>query len=415
MSVDSSDVMTTEDLRNRLFNLLRNKGLVGKLQSQLRNHLVVELKGVGLSQPLGAGRADPGGVASLPLRAVNSLVADHLKHAGYDYSLSIFLPESGMAQDKVLTTKDLLQLLRISSQSKLHRTLTDASVSDSGFLWLLVKEISAFNSRPTIENGTQTEFSRMPSTSIEEEFRKVDAYYSSLEGGGTSRVASVEERILAYQRLVEERSRSDLQMEIARYKDNELARLRIEERENSRKEIEKSRREMEQTYRAKYDGLRERERNFSESMQKHQELIEKENFAQRQTILEEIDAVKQREAQLRRQQEINNRERSLAEERLKSLEEMAKRREDSARRAELEIEQRIRNEVEKFKVEEQARYLERLKNLEFREDKVKDNERRVGDELQEITHTKVELREKRGKVTELEAELIRVRDRKSVV
>lgn len=33
MSVDSSsDVMTTEDLRNKLFNLLRNKGLVGKLQ-----------------------------------------------------------------------------------------------------------------------------------------------------------------------------------------------------------------------------------------------------------------------------------------------------------------------------------------------------------------------------------------------
>lgn len=35
-------------------------------------------------------------------------------------------------------------------------------------------------------------------------------------------------------------------------------------------------------------------------------------------------------------------------------------------------------------------------------DFIVDNERRVGDELQEITHTKVELREKRGKVTELE-------------
>lgn len=50
---------------------------------------------------------------------------------------------------------------------------------------------------------------------VEEEFRKVDAYYLSLEGDGATRVAAVEERILAYQRLVEERSRSELQMAVS--------------------------------------------------------------------------------------------------------------------------------------------------------------------------------------------------------
>lgn len=35
-----------------------------------------------------------------------------------------------------------------------------------GFLWRFVREMSAVNSRPTLENGTQTESSRLPVTSI---------------------------------------------------------------------------------------------------------------------------------------------------------------------------------------------------------------------------------------------------------
>jgi len=38
---------------------------------------------------------------SLLHKAANSLVADHLKRCSYDYSLSVFLPESATAIDKV--------------------------------------------------------------------------------------------------------------------------------------------------------------------------------------------------------------------------------------------------------------------------------------------------------------------------
>ena len=40
---------------------------------------------------------------SLLHKAANSLVADHLKRCSYDYSLSVFLPESATAIDKVNT------------------------------------------------------------------------------------------------------------------------------------------------------------------------------------------------------------------------------------------------------------------------------------------------------------------------
>lgn len=42
---------------------------------------------------------------SLLHRAANSLVADHLRSCQYDYSFSVFLPESRTAKDKVSKVK----------------------------------------------------------------------------------------------------------------------------------------------------------------------------------------------------------------------------------------------------------------------------------------------------------------------
>lgn len=39
--------------------------------------------------------------SSLLIGASNSLVADHLQRCGYEYSLSVFFPESGLAKEKV--------------------------------------------------------------------------------------------------------------------------------------------------------------------------------------------------------------------------------------------------------------------------------------------------------------------------
>lgn len=42
-----------------------------------------------------------GAGSSLVVGAANSLVADHLGKCGYEYSLSVFFPESGLAKEKV--------------------------------------------------------------------------------------------------------------------------------------------------------------------------------------------------------------------------------------------------------------------------------------------------------------------------
>lgn len=70
------------------------------IKSQLRNKLVTELQQTtkGNLTERTPREAEEG---SLLHRASNSLVADHLRHCKYDYSLSVFLPESSTQRDKV--------------------------------------------------------------------------------------------------------------------------------------------------------------------------------------------------------------------------------------------------------------------------------------------------------------------------
>jgi oral-facial-digital syndrome 1 protein len=281
---------------------------------------------------------------------------------------------------------------------------------DRGLLWNLISELLTSCGRPTVDNGIQTDSARYgPVTSLEEQFAKVDAHYTSAQDTQLLRLGAVEERILCYQRQLEERSRTELNMMMARFRETELAQARVMEREQSRREIDNIRREMERNYQAKFDALRDRERQAVEQLQRQQEIAEKETYTQRQTLLEEIEALKQRDIQLRRQHDIDNREKALWEEKLKAREDLARQREETARRTELEYEHRIHDAVEKFKLEERTRYVDRLTNVEFREARIKETERRLEEQLQDVSDVRVELKEKRCQVNELEAELIRTR------
>ena len=184
-----------------------------------------------------------------------------------------------------------------------------------------------------------------PFSPADAKFEEVDRYFSDIGQDTKARSVAVEERILCYQRQLEERFRNELALEKARFKETELAAMRAEERETCRQEIEKRRKEMERTYRVKHDALVERERNAADRLQQQQSISERETFAQRQSILEEIEVVRQRETELRRAAEINEREKQVLDERVKTREQAARAREDAARKSELEYEARLQDQV----------------------------------------------------------------------
>ena len=73
-----------------------------------------------------------------------------------------------------------------------------------------------------------------------------------------------------------------------------------------------------------------------------------ETYQQRQSVLDELDVLRQREASLKRQEEMNRREQQLWDEKIKSREALSKRKEEAARRIEVEYEQKIRDEINKY-------------------------------------------------------------------
>ncbi|XP_056009983.1 centriole and centriolar satellite protein OFD1-like isoform X3 [Ostrea edulis] len=405
MERDRQEYLSAEELRNRLYHNLRDRGLFDSIKSQLRNKLVTELRQTTKGH-LTERETEDVGEGSLLHRASNSLVADHLRHCKYDYSLSIFLPESSTGRDKIFTTHDMLQLLGVSSQSRLYRKMAKGQ-SDSnkkGFLWQLLCEISALHSNAMQESGTQTDLIKIGVVSeLDEKLGEMEDFYSSKRDANFRIGATaMEERLMSFQRQLEERYRTDLKLEVARIKDSEAARIRLEEKEQCRREFDQQRRELERTYQQKSDSLLQKERNSIERMQREQEIHEKEIYAQRQSILEEIEILRKREAEVKRASEGNERERKLNEQRIKDREADIRRREQEARRMEGEYEQKLKNEMTKFKVEQQAKYMERSQNLEIREAKTRDEERRIRDEQERIQSIRDELKDKTMRINELE-------------
>ncbi|ESO99969.1 hypothetical protein LOTGIDRAFT_64934, partial [Lottia gigantea] len=343
--------MSADELRSRLYHSLRNRGMVNTIKSQLRNSLVTELQ-QSLKGRLTLQDLKTPEEGSLLHRAANSLIVDHLRSYGYDYTNSVFLPESGLSQDKVFSKEDFLQLLHISPQSRLYKQLVIFKTNTrfkGRFLWKFLSEMSAIHASATQEFGVQTDLIKVgPISSLDEKLQVLDQLYSSKRDDMYKSTSMLtEERILNFQKQMEERYQSQLKQEIRRMRENELTKLKIEEREKCRKELDQLRRDMERDYQTRYDSLLVRERNATERLHREQEIRDKEMHSQRQTLQEEISCIHQREAEVKREAEVNQRSKRLQDQRIKDKMEDLKHRELEIKRQELEFQQRLENEMAK--------------------------------------------------------------------
>jgi hypothetical protein len=79
------------ELKLKLFENLRKQGVVDNIKTQLRNHLLDELKAAGKVRN---DEEKPATKLTLELRVLNSLVARHLHDSSYLYTKSVFIPVS---------------------------------------------------------------------------------------------------------------------------------------------------------------------------------------------------------------------------------------------------------------------------------------------------------------------------------
>ncbi|RXM95974.1 Oral-facial-digital syndrome 1 protein [Acipenser ruthenus] len=405
MSAMKDETVSPDELRKRLYQTFKNRGVLDSLKTQLRNQLIHQLK-----HPVLSGEVPPQPMPveadSVLVQASNSLVVDHLRRCGYEYSMSVFYPECGLETDKVFSTRDLLQLMNVSPRSVLYKSLTSTMQNENkkGFLMKLLIELTDHLHKARQDADTQTDSTPHYRESLAEKMQLIDDQFAVLYQKG-SRWESLEAKLSEYRKEIEGQIQAEMDQKLQHFKEVELAKLRMEEKEKSHKEVSELKRELERTYQTKSDALIIREKNSIERLQKQQEIEEKEIYTQRQLLLKEIETLRNRDAELKQRTEAFEMNCKLQEEKNKSIEESLRRRELAIKTIEDTYDQKLKNELLRYQLELKEDYLKRTEKVTEDEKRNRADAARLREESAVIKSNKEEHRHALAELRKLQVDL----------
>ncbi|GAB5584424.1 oral-facial-digital syndrome 1 protein isoform X4 [Prionailurus iriomotensis] len=405
----TSDVLSQDELRKKLYQTFKDRGVLDTLKTQLRKQLIHELM-----HPVLNGELQPQSVpvegSALLTGVSNALVADHMKSCGYEYSLSVFFLETRLAKEKAFTIQNLLQLLKINPESSLYKSLISGfdNENKTGFLMQFLREMEEYHqSRKSCDVGTQTSSTFPSKDSLVEKLQLIDDQFAGAYPQ-RPKLESLEVKLNEYKREMEQQLRAEM---------------------CQKRELAEFRNELERACQAKSDALISREK-----------IETKEIYAQRQLLLKDIDVLRGREAELKQRMEAFELAQRLQEEKNKSATDALSKRELNVQSIEETYDQKIKNELLKYQLELKDDYIARTNRLiederKNKDDFVDDKKRaftdnfkwtlgsqpglekaiRLQEELMAINSKKEELSHCINRVKELELELESVRTQSLVI
>lgn len=250
----------------KLFEIFKSSGIENTLKAQLRTQLVQLFR---TQYPVASAQT-----TSLFQTLINSLIAEYFETNGYPYSLSVFLPESGHSNSNNLPLQDILQALRIETNSRLYKTLLSSNTKKSSLLLRILEEIPKIQATGS-DKDTQTEIQET-----------LDVKLKNIEEQTAQRLfqypqRTIEDRLIKIQSEIEDRTRKEmmgevffskrlLRTQLARFKENELSKMRIEEGRKYREQIDEWVTNQEKKYMAKHDALKEKESELLDMMRKRE-------------------------------------------------------------------------------------------------------------------------------------------------
>ncbi|NXQ52744.1 OFD1 protein, partial [Anthoscopus minutus] len=399
------ETLSQEELRKRLYQTFKSRGVLDTLKTQLRNQLIHELM-----HPILSGELQPQMVpsedSSLLITASNSLVADHLERCGYEYSLSVFFPESGLEKKKLWTMQDLLQLMRIHPKSSLYKSLTLGTRKENkGFLMQILIGLTEHHlNRETHSTETQTTSVPPYRESLAEKLQLIDEQFAD-SYPQHQKYESLEVKLNEYRKEIEKQLQEEMHQKLEHFKEVEIAKIKMEEKVQTQKEISELRHELEKTHQAKCEALISREKNAIERLQKQQEIEAKEVYTQRQSLLKDIEAIRTREAELKQRMEAFEITQKVQEEKNKAIEDSLRHREVAVKSIEETYDQKLKTELLKYQLELKEDYIARTNKVTEDEKKNKEKAMLLQEEAIAVNSKKEELKQAVSRTKELEMDL----------
>ncbi|XP_066837865.1 centriole and centriolar satellite protein OFD1 isoform X4 [Anser cygnoides] len=424
MAAAGREALSQDELRKRLYQAFKKRGVLDTLKkrvlpehkrlsvvsgsvrkTQLRKQLIHELM-----HPILSGELQPQTVtsddSSLLITASNSLVADHLQRCGYEYSLSVFFPESGLEKKKLLSVQDLLQLMRINPKSNFYKSLTLGTQKENkGFLMQILMGLTEHHlSKESHDTETQTTSTPPYRDSLAEKLQLIDEQFAG-SYPQHYKYESLEAKLHEYRKEIEKQLQAEMAQELEHFKEVEIAKIKMEEKAQTQKEISELRYELERTHQAKAEALISREKNAIERLQKQQEIEAKEVYAQRQSLLKDIEVMRTREAELKQRIEAFEITQKLQEEKNKTIDDALRRREVAVKNIEESYDQKLKTELLKYQLELREEYISRTNKVSEDEKKNKEKAMLLHEEAVAINSKKEELKQAVSRTKELELDL----------
>ncbi|KAG2457334.1 OFD1 protein, partial [Polypterus senegalus] len=281
-----------------------------------------------------------------------------------------------------------------------------------GFLMTLLMELTDHHVHKEEQNAeTQTETTLHYRDSLVEKMQIIDEQFAARYQQGC-KWEPLEIKLIEYRKEVEEQIKAEMEQkkhilmfQFLHFKEVELAKIKMEEKEKSHKEIAELRRELNRTYQAKSEALINREKSAIERLQKQQEIEEKEIYSQRQALLAEIETLRNREAEYKQRIEA-------FEMNCKILEDKNKIKEDSLRQKELMIqnkedayEQKLKNDLLRYQLELKEEYLKRTEKITEDEKRIKVETTRLKEESATLNQKKEDHKKALSELKKAEIEL----------
>ncbi|NXK55950.1 OFD1 protein, partial [Chauna torquata] len=399
------EALSQDELRKRLYQTFKNRGVLDTLKTQLRKQLIHELM-----HPILSGELQPQTVrsddSSLLITASNSLVADHLQRCGYEYSLSVFFPESGLEKKKLLSVQDLLQLMKINPKSSFYKSVTlGAQKENKGFLMQILMGLTEHHLSKE-SHDTETQTTPMPPyrESLAEKLQLIDEQFAD-SYPQRHKYESLDVKLHEYRKEIEKQLQAEMSQKLEHFKEVEIAKIKMEEKAQTQKEISELRYELERTHQAKAEALISREKNAIERLQKQQEIEAKEVYAQRQSLLKDIEVMRTREAELKQRIEAFEVTQKLQEEKNKTIDDALRRREVAVKNIEETYDQKLKTELLKYQLELKEEYIARTNKVTEDEKKNKEKAMLLHEETIAVNSKKEELKQAVSRTKELELDL----------
>ncbi|XP_067040816.1 centriole and centriolar satellite protein OFD1-like isoform X3 [Acropora muricata] len=400
--------LSSEEFRRNLFQTFRSRGVLGALKTQLRNRLIAELQETEGQSGFEQQNHSSAVTDNLCELVANSLVADHLKRSKYEYSLSVFLPESGLHERKLLSVKDVLLILKITTDSQLHKhleILIGKERSSKGFLTELLTQLVSLHNHEKSSKAVQT-FLPGGQSSLEDKLESVENQYTrNLQNENKKWSVQMENRLFELNRQWEQKKKKILDEELEYVKATEIAQVKLEEEEKYHKEIQKIRHQFEKEFAAKSEKLRAGEKEKFQFLGHQKQIQDEEAFSQRQKLLEGMLALKERESEFDLNQQMRLKSLQLEEERIKVLSEECKHKKGLLEQAETNYHNRLQEEVKRYKRECEEEMFERRQNLERKENQIQRDRDTFEKQRDAYMNASSELQRTKERLQELQRQL----------